>query len=101
MLEDKPFPEQIDYSQPVQLVANAPSFHRHNLIDRKHTKLIVDFLHVTVAQINQDFHLRLQDIDTNQTWSIPIPYQKLDISSLSSNIPDSPQLLLDRNRTIQ
>jgi len=95
LLDDKPFSEQIDYSQPVRLLAIAPSFHKYNLIDRKHTKLIVDFLQVTVAQINQDFHLRLQDIDTNQTWSIPIPYQKLDISSLSINIPDPPQLLLD------
>ncbi|MCW5318985.1 DUF91 domain-containing protein [Nostoc sp. KVJ3] len=95
LLDEKPFPEQIDYSQPVRLLAIAPSFHKHNLIDRKHTKLIVDFLQVTVAQINQDFHLQLQDTDTNQTWSIPIPYQKLDISSTSSNIPDPPQLLLD------
>lgn len=95
LLDEKPFLAQIDYSQPIHLIAAAPSFHRHNLIDRKHTNLIVDFLQVNVAQINQDFHLRLQDIDTNQTWSIPIPYQKLDISSVSSNIPDPPQILLD------
>ncbi|MBN3961793.1 endonuclease NucS domain-containing protein [Nostoc sp. NMS8] len=95
LLDEKPFQEQIDYSQPVRLLAIAPSFHRHNLIDRKHTKLIVDFLQVTVAQINQNFHLQLQDTDTNQNWSIPITYQELDISSTSSNIPDPPQLLLD------
>ncbi len=95
LLDEKPFPEQIDYSLPVRLVAIAPSFHRHNLIDRKHTKLIVDFLLFTVAHINQDFHLQLQDIDTNQIWSIPIPYQELDISTVSSNISEPPQLLLD------
>ncbi|MBW4429844.1 MAG: DUF91 domain-containing protein [Nostoc desertorum CM1-VF14] len=95
LLDEKPFSEQIDYSQPVRLLAIAPSFHRHNLVDRKHTKLIVDFLQVTVAQINQNFHLQLQDTDTNQTWSIPIPYQELDISTVSSNIPAPPQLLLD------
>jgi len=95
LLDEKPFSEQIDYSQPVRLLAFAPTFHRHNLIDRKHTKLMVDFLQVTVAQINQSFHLQLQDIDNHQTWSIPIPYQELDISSVSSNIPEPPQLLLD------
>ncbi|MEA5605005.1 endonuclease NucS domain-containing protein [Nostoc sp. UHCC 0252] len=95
LLDEKPFQEQIDYNQPVRLIAIAPSFHRHNLIDRKHTKLIVDFLQVTVAQINQNFHLQLQDIDTNQTWSIPIPYQELDINTVSSNISEPPQLLLD------
>ncbi|MHC5612377.1 MAG: endonuclease NucS domain-containing protein [Nostoc sp.] len=95
LLDEKPFQEQIDYNQPVRLLAIAPSFHRHNLIDRKHTKLIVDFLQVTIAQIHEDFHLQLQDTDTNQTWSIPIPYQKLDISTISSNISEPPQLLLD------
>lgn len=95
LLDEKPFPEQIDYSLPVRLLAIAPSFHRHNLIDRKHTKLIVDFLQVTVAQINQDFNLQLQDIDTHQIWSIPIPYQELDISTVSTNISEPPQLLLD------
>lgn len=95
LLDEKPFQEQIDYSQPVRLLAIAPSFHKHNLIDRKHTKLIVDFLQVTITQINQNFHLQLQDTDTNQTWSIPIPYQQLDISTVSSNIPEPPQLLLD------
>ncbi|MHC5722604.1 MAG: endonuclease NucS domain-containing protein [Nostoc sp.] len=95
LLDEKPFQEQIDYSHPVRLLAIAPSFHKHNLIDRKHTKLTVNFLQVTVAQINQNFHLQLQDTDTNQTWSIPIPYQELDISTVSSNIPEPPQLLLD------
>ena len=95
LLDEKPFLAQIDYSQPIHLIAAAPSFHRHNLIDRKHTKLIIDFLQVTVVQINQNFHLNLKDIDTNQTWSIPIPYQELNFSITSQNIPETPQLLLD------
>ncbi|BAY66954.1 hypothetical protein NIES22_70980 (plasmid) [Calothrix brevissima NIES-22] len=95
LLDEKPFAEQIDYSQPVRLIAATPSFHRHNLIDRKYTKLIVNFLLVNVAKINQNFHLQLQDIDNNQSWSIPIPYQELDISVASSNIPEPPQILLD------
>ncbi|MGH1394541.1 MAG: hypothetical protein ACRAVC_10975 [Trichormus sp.] len=36
----------------------------------------------------------MQDIDTNQTWSIPIPYQELKFVSTSGDIPETPQLLL-------
>lgn len=39
LLEKKPFKEQLDYEEPVRLVAVAPSFHKHNLIDRKYNKL--------------------------------------------------------------
>ena len=95
LLDEKPFAEQIDYNQPVRLIAAAPSFHRHNLIDRKYNLLTIDLLQVTVLKNNQNFHLHLQDIDSNQTWSIPIPYQELDISIASSNIPEPPQLFLD------
>ncbi|MBD2341839.1 DUF91 domain-containing protein [Calothrix sp. FACHB-156] len=95
LLDEKPFAEQIDYEQPVKLIAAAPCFHRHNLIDCKYNILKIDLLQVTVLKNNQDFHLQLQDTDNNQTWSIPIPYQELDISIASSNVPEPPQLLLD------
>lgn len=95
LLDEKPFAEQIDYDQPVKLIAAAPCFHRHNLIDRKYNLLKIDLLQVDVLQINQNFNLQLQDIDTNQTWSIPIPYQELNFSTTSQNIPETPQLLLD------
>jgi RecB family endonuclease NucS len=95
LINAKTFSAQIDYEKPVRLIAIAPSFHRHNLIDRKYTKLIVDFLQVTVIQVNDNFHLQLQDIDTRQVWAIPIPYQELNLSTISQDIPQPPQQLLD------
>jgi RecB family endonuclease NucS len=95
LLDEQPFPEQIDYQQPIKLIAVAPSFHRHNLIDRKYNLLKIDFLQVKVVQINQEFQLQLANIDTNQISSIFIPYQELSFSSTSQNIPETPQLLLD------
>ncbi len=95
LINAKPFAERIDYQKPVRLIAIAPSFHRHNLIDCKYNLLDIELLQCAVIRNNQDFQLQLTDIDTNQTWSIPVPYQELDISSLSDNVSDPPQLLLD------
>jgi RecB family endonuclease NucS len=92
LVETKPFSDKIDYNQPVKLIAIKPSFHRHNHIDRKYTKLIVIFLQFTISQ---NFQLQLQDIDTAQTYSILIPYQKLDIPTISINLPVPPQVILD------
>lgn len=90
-----PFSAQIDYSQPVRLVAVAPSFHRHNHIDRKYSKLKIDFLQVAVVQVNQKLLLYLQNIDTHEKHSIKIPYEELDFSTVPPNIPEPPQLLLN------
>ena len=38
LLEEKAFNEEIDYGQPVRLVAIAPSFHKDNFTDRKYHK---------------------------------------------------------------
>ncbi|MFL9455953.1 endonuclease NucS domain-containing protein [Tolypothrix bouteillei VB521301_2] len=95
ILLEKPFIEQVDYSLPIHLIAAAPSFHRHNHIDRKYNLLKIDFLQINVVEISQNFYLNLQDLDTSQTWSLQIPYQKLDVASLSENVSQPPQLLLD------
>jgi len=95
LVDERPFAQQINYNEPVRLIAIAPSFHRHNLIDRKYSLLKIDLIRVTVIQANQEFQLQLTNIDNNQIYSTPIPYQELDISSLSKNIPEPPQLLLD------
>lgn len=79
----------------MRLWAIAPSFHKHNLIDRKYNLLKIDLLQVQVLKYDEQFQLKLQDIDDNQTWSIPIPYQELKFSSTSGDIPETPQLLLD------
>jgi RecB family endonuclease NucS len=48
LLDTKPFAQQIDYNLPVKLIALAPTFHRHNYIDRMHCKLDIDFLQVEI-----------------------------------------------------
>jgi hypothetical protein len=38
ILDKRPFPEQIDYSYPIELIAIAPSFHEDSLIDKEACK---------------------------------------------------------------
>jgi len=94
LLEEKPFKEQLDYEEPVRLVAVAPSFHKHNLIDRKHNKLEFDFLHLEVFK-KDDFYLQLKNIDTEQVYSIEIPYREIDFNNINEGILTPPRLLLD------
>lgn len=86
LLEEKAFNEEIDYGQPVRLVAIAPNFHKDNLTDRKYHQLSFLFLQFEVIQNIKNFYFQLKDIDrekisevsipqlaTNSTEDIPIP----------------------------
>ncbi|MBD1853926.1 recombinase RecB [Cyanobacteria bacterium FACHB-502] len=94
MLEVKPFQDRVDYDKPVRLIALAPSFHRHNLIDRKFNKLLIEFLVVKVIQENDTFLLCLTEGE-NQYRKIVILYQETDLSHLFDNVPPPPRRLLD------
>ncbi|MEM6399807.1 MAG: recombinase RecB [Cyanobacteria bacterium P01_D01_bin.116] len=95
LVDEKPLSEQINYNQPISLIGIAPSFHKHNHIDSKYNVLKIDFLELAVLRKNKKFNLNLKDIDDAQTWSISIPYQEIDFSKLSQDIPEPPQKLLD------
>ena len=94
LLDIMPFQGEVDYEKPIKLVAIAPIFHRHNLIDRKHSKLEIDFLQLKVIESDTKFYLHLKDIDSDQIFDIDIPYQKIDIVS-NENLAPPPRLLLD------
>lgn len=95
LVDEKPFAEQIDYNQQINLIGIAPSFHKHNHIDRKYNLLKIDFLELAVLQKNKKFNLNLKDVDTAQTLLINIPYKEIDFSKFSQDIPEPPQKLLD------
>jgi len=94
LINAKPFAKRIDYQKPVRLIAIAPSFHRHNLIDCKYNLLDIELLQCAVIRNHDDFQLQLTDIDNNQIESITIPYQELELTA-STNVTAPPQLLLD------
>ncbi|MEA5497907.1 endonuclease NucS domain-containing protein [Limnoraphis robusta] len=89
LLEEKPFSDRIDYEQPVNLVAIAPSFHRDNLTDRKYHKLEFEFFQFSILQEDNKFYLILKDIDSDKTSPIQIFYE----DARESNLPCQPQRL--------
>jgi RecB family endonuclease NucS len=78
LVSERAFATAIDYTRPIRLVALAPSFHKYNLIDRQHLNLTIDFWQVSILHNDGEFSLQLQDIDTHQSQSLPIPYQELN-----------------------
>jgi len=76
VLEEKPFSQQINYEIPVQLIAIAPSFHRHSWIDRRYHKLNFEFMSFEISQQESEIYLHLTNLNTNNTLQTRI----LDIS---------------------
>ena len=95
LLEDKPFQDKVDYSKTARLVAVAPTFHKHNFIDRKYNTLALDFLKFEVLEKNQKFYLQLKSIDEKQVAKLEIPYREIDSAIVGENIPTPPQILLE------
>lgn len=69
----KAFENEVNYDLPIRLMAIAPSFHPHNLIDRDHSRL--DFELVTFSVLNKadGFCLKLTDFDGQQSTELNIP----------------------------
>ncbi len=92
LLEEKPFKEDIDYGQPVRLMAVTPNFHRDNLTDRKYNHLSIQFLKFNILIDGNKFYLQLKDIDTEEVSQLEIPYLEKDSPE---NIPTPPRALLN------
>lgn len=91
--EEQPFAEQVDYEQPIRLIAVAPSFHRDNFTDRKYCHLDIQFLQFQVVVDGEKFYWQLKDIDSEKVSQFEIPYQE---SNFDENIPAPPRALLNR-----
>lgn len=94
ILEEKPFSQEVDYSRPVRLMAISPRYHRHNLIDRDHSRLSFELFQFSVMRDETGFHFLLQELglDVIQKKYL-IPYQPIEKSSIE-DIPEPPELLI-------
>ena len=90
LCEEKPFSEEIDYKQPIGLVAIAPSFHRDNFTDRKYSHLVVEFLRYEILLETENLYLQLKDVDNSKVSQIEIPHQETDNNE---DIPPPPKAL--------
>lgn len=95
LLEVKPFDTEVDYGKPIRLIAIAPSFHRHNEIDRKHHNLVFNFLKVLILKESDKFYLHLYNADTEQIFKTEIFYREIDFSIFKAELPKPSQIFLN------
>ena len=94
ILEEKPFQSQINYSLPIRLISVAPSYHRHNLIDKEHSKLSFELLAFSVIEEDKGFYLLLQKYgDTSFQNKYLIPYQPIE-TEIPIDTPEPPQIFI-------
>ena len=93
--QERPWAEQIDYSQPARLIAIAPSFHRHNFIDRKYNAVDIEFFTFEVIRDAEDhFGLKLSSVETGTQTTIPLSFSEVKAPTIEG-LPDPPQRLID------
>ncbi|NES75997.1 MULTISPECIES: endonuclease NucS domain-containing protein [Okeania] len=92
LLIEKPFPEQIDYSLPVKLIAIAPTFHEDNYTDQEASKFENDFcLWEFSIDIEQGKDIAQFNL-SGKTYDIPYPIfgfpgKILNSESYSKSLP--------------
>ena len=94
LLEEGPFPDSIDYEKPIRLIAIAPTFHRHNYIDRQYSRLTFEFVRVKVTRSEQ-FYLELHREDAAaEVIKAALPFQEVELDQQSTDLPEVPEQLL-------
>jgi uncharacterized protein (UPF0297 family) len=93
LLEVKPLADEIDYQQPISLIAIKPSFHRDNFIDRKYHHLSIDFFEFAVLVDEYKYYFQIKNLDTEKVSKIKINHQDREINE---DIPPSSRGLMNR-----
>lgn len=83
--------KEIDYEQPIDLLAIAPISPRDNFTDRKYNHLSVQFLHFAILVDGKKLYLQLKDIDSGKSQVENSQQQK----DSTDNIPSPPRALLN------
>ncbi|OUL34499.1 hypothetical protein BV372_13945 [Nostoc sp. T09] len=97
LLEKQPFKDIINYDEEIRLIAICPSFHRHNLIDKKYSKLKFNLFTFCIKYQSNEFYFNLSHVHQQLKTNIArINYQEVNLQNqVNDNIPDPPRLLLD------
>lgn len=93
LLEDKPFSDQIDYSLPVELIAIAPNYHRHNLIDQEYSRLDFELLNFVLKVKRDTIYFVLRDQQQNTIFEKSVLYTPVVVETVEG-VADPPQKLL-------
>lgn len=91
--EIKPLENEIDYQQPIGLIAIKPNFHRDNFIDKKYHHLSIDFFEFAVLIDEFNYYLQIKNLDSEKVSKIKIPHLDREINK---DIPPPSRGLLNR-----
>lgn len=70
--QTQPFADQVNYSEPIRLVAIAPAFHPHNHIDREYNRLDLEFYRFTLAGDGDCFRFQLVNADSGAETTVEV-----------------------------
>ncbi|QMS89173.1 DUF91 domain-containing protein [Nostoc edaphicum CCNP1411] len=73
--EVKPLEDEIDYQQPIKLIAIKPNFHRDNFIDKKYHHLAIMFFEFTILADEFNYYFQIKDLDLDKVSKIEIPHE--------------------------
>ncbi|MCL6749602.1 DUF91 domain-containing protein, partial [Nostoc sp. CCCryo 231-06] len=91
--EVKPLEDEIDYQQPISLIAIKPNFHRDNFIDKKYHHLSIDFFEFAVLADEFNYYLQIKNLDDGKVSKIEIPHQERESNE---DIPPPSRGLMNR-----
>lgn len=86
LLEEKPFKTEVDYEQPIRLVAITPSFHWHSFIDLKYHNLDFQLILFEILQKGNKVYLNLKNTDEVEISESRILYPENYIIESSENV---------------
>jgi hypothetical protein len=92
-LAERPFAEQMDYGQPIRLLAIAPTFHRDNFTDRKYSRISIEFLTFQLQPDQGGVSLTLSHLDTGGRTATHAPEQ---VAPSQPAVASPPKALLSR-----
>jgi len=77
LITEKPLASEIDYDYPIRLIAIAPTYHEHNLIDQRYSALEIEFLTYEVLEPeDESIYFALNDFKRTQTVKVLISTPK-------------------------
>ncbi|MEH2326187.1 MAG: endonuclease NucS domain-containing protein [Nostoc sp.] len=91
--EVKPLEDEIDYQQPISLIAIQPNFHRDNFIDKKYHHLSIDFFEFAILTDEFNYYLQIKNLDNGKVSKIEVPHQDRESNE---DIPPHSRGLMNR-----
>lgn len=74
LIQEKPYPDRIDYQQPIELLIVSPYFHDDNLTDRLYHKLEIDFIQFQLANIDDEIVFKTNHTGQRDSIEIKVPH---------------------------